>query len=208
MRITAEAKEATRQRVLSAARKLFEEDGFEKSTTREIARRAGIANGTLFNYFPTKEAMALTLVAEALSGIAGGEMDGGASMEEELFAYIAAGLRRLKPYRSLLRPVLESAFSPVSHSAANSAGEQLRVEHLEAVEGLILAHEPDRPVSPLAMQLYWTLYTGVLGYWAADTSPHQEDTLAMLDASLKMFVAWLHAGGGARPDQTSDGKGE
>jgi Tetracyclin repressor-like, C-terminal domain len=41
------------------------------------------------------------------------------------------------------------------------------------------------------MQLYWTLYLGVLAYWAADASPNQEDTLALLDQSLKLFVASL-----------------
>jgi hypothetical protein len=41
------------------------------------------------------------------------------------------------------------------------------------------------------MQLYWTLYLGVLAYWATDVSPQQEDTLALLDQSLKLFVAPL-----------------
>jgi hypothetical protein len=35
------------------------------------------------------------------------------------------------------------------------------------------------------------LYIGVLAFWAADKSPKQEDTLALLDQSLAMFVAWL-----------------
>jgi hypothetical protein len=41
------------------------------------------------------------------------------------------------------------------------------------------------------MQLYWTLYLGVFAYWAADESANQEDTLALLDQSLKLFVASL-----------------
>ncbi len=47
------------------------------------------------------------------------------------------------------------------------------------------------PLSAIALQLYWTLYTGVLTFWSDDKSPHQEDTLALLDQSLQMFVAWL-----------------
>jgi hypothetical protein len=41
------------------------------------------------------------------------------------------------------------------------------------------------------LQLYWTLYFGVLAYWATDVSPKQEDTMALLDQSLKLFVASL-----------------
>ena len=43
----------------------------------------------------------------------------------------------------------------------------------------------------MALQLYWTLYTGVLAFWAKDTSPKQEDTLALLDESMTMFTDWL-----------------
>jgi hypothetical protein len=32
---------------------------------------------------------------------------------------------------------------------------------------------------------------GVLAYWATDVSPKQEDTMALLDRSLKLFVASL-----------------
>jgi hypothetical protein len=39
--------------------------------------------------------------------------------------------------------------------------------------------------------LYWTLYTGVLAFWASDASPKQENTLALLDESMTMFTGWL-----------------
>jgi hypothetical protein len=48
----------------------------------------------------------------------------------------------------------------------------------------------------VAWQLYWTLYTGVLAFWAEDASPKQEDTLALLDQSLQMFVGWLQGENG------------
>jgi hypothetical protein len=41
------------------------------------------------------------------------------------------------------------------------------------------------------LQLYWTLYLGVFAFWAADDSPGQEDSLALLDQSLKLYVAAL-----------------
>ena len=41
------------------------------STTGDIADAAGIATGTLFNYFPTKEALLASLAAEAVAGVDG-----------------------------------------------------------------------------------------------------------------------------------------
>lgn len=43
------------EQLFDAALKLFIEYGFHATPTSKIAKEAGVANGTLFNYFPTKE---------------------------------------------------------------------------------------------------------------------------------------------------------
>src|SRR6266566_7410263 len=48
-------KQRTRQAILEAAFRLFEEHGFESVTVAEVARAADVSEGTVFNYFPTKE---------------------------------------------------------------------------------------------------------------------------------------------------------
>jgi AcrR family transcriptional regulator len=48
-------KQQTRQLIADTARRLFAERGFERVTVAEIAREAGVAEKTVFNYFPTKE---------------------------------------------------------------------------------------------------------------------------------------------------------
>lgn len=50
-------KEDTRQKILLAALKLFREQGFEMTTMESIADVVDIAKGTLYNYFPVKEAI-------------------------------------------------------------------------------------------------------------------------------------------------------
>ena len=44
-------------RIINAAINIFSEKGFESTRTREIAERAGVAEGTIFRYFPTKDAI-------------------------------------------------------------------------------------------------------------------------------------------------------
>jgi AcrR family transcriptional regulator len=45
----------TREKILSAGLKLFSNKGYLGSTTKEIAREAGISEVTLFRHFPSKE---------------------------------------------------------------------------------------------------------------------------------------------------------
>ncbi|MBU7005390.1 TetR/AcrR family transcriptional regulator [Phosphitispora fastidiosa] len=52
-----------RQQIMDAAIKVFAKKGFNGTTTREIAREAGIAEGTIFRYFKTKKDLLLSLVS-------------------------------------------------------------------------------------------------------------------------------------------------
>lgn len=45
----------TRQKILKASVELFSKKGYLGTTTREISRKAGITEVTLFRHFPTKE---------------------------------------------------------------------------------------------------------------------------------------------------------
>lgn len=45
----------TRRRILDASLELFLENGYEKTTTRQITQKAGILNGSLYNLFRSKD---------------------------------------------------------------------------------------------------------------------------------------------------------
>src|SRR5882672_2099228 len=57
----------TRQRLLRAALEMYGSDGFLATTTPELARRAGIAEGTIYRHFPSKEAL-LNAVYQGVQG--------------------------------------------------------------------------------------------------------------------------------------------
>ena len=194
MRVRPETKARTRGEILKAARRLFAERGFARASTRELSRSAGIAAGTLFNYFPTKESLALELLGESIErGLATwhARRRSGASLVEELFDHVACGLAELEPYRASLGEILETALSPFRSLPAVPGGERFRLRHLETVDALLREHGHSEGVGPVSMHLYWTLYLGVLAYWSADGSPHQEDTLGVLDQALGMFAGSL-----------------
>jgi AcrR family transcriptional regulator len=48
---------ARKNQILDAAAKVFAEKGFPRATIKDVARAAGIADGTIYNYFENKEAL-------------------------------------------------------------------------------------------------------------------------------------------------------
>jgi AcrR family transcriptional regulator len=51
----------TYEAILDAAVQLFERDGYAAATTNRIAERAGVSIGSLYQYFPNKEALLYAL---------------------------------------------------------------------------------------------------------------------------------------------------
>ncbi|MCE3224128.1 MAG: putative Transcriptional regulator acrR, partial [Nitrospira sp.] len=50
--------------LISSAAALFAAKGFKGTTTKEIARAAGISEALVFKYFPTKRALYTAILAE------------------------------------------------------------------------------------------------------------------------------------------------
>ncbi len=53
---------ARRNQILDAAMKVFAEKGFDRATIRDIAKTAGIADGTIYNYFDNKEGLLIGII--------------------------------------------------------------------------------------------------------------------------------------------------
>jgi AcrR family transcriptional regulator len=54
----------TRDRILQAAQRLFAAQGFDGTTTRDLAAAASVAEGTLFRHFPNKKAILVEVATQ------------------------------------------------------------------------------------------------------------------------------------------------
>lgn len=200
MRVTAEVKVSTQQSIRKAARRLFARRGVQGTSTRDIAEAAKIAVGTLFNYFPSKEALAVAIAAEsfaegsAAAGRCVADGKAGTSLDEELFTLIASDLRALADVRSFVGEVLEAGFSPFASSEMTPEAAFIRGERLEDAANAMTRHGAGAAITDAVLHLYWSLYLGVLSFWCRDESPNQEDTLALLDQALRMFTSGVARG--------------
>src|SRR5439155_10782552 len=187
----ADTKKAIRERIVKAALSLFQAKGFDATTTKAIARKAGIAEGTVFNYFKSKDDIALHFfeqeVDQAMAAVRDNPRLRKAPLEEKLFALVHNQLEYLAPYERFIGSALIHALKPASPLGPFShRAQELRHRYLGFVEELIEESIPKHRHSPLtflAPEVFWIYYMGALLYWLYDSSEGKQNTLAFLDRS-------------------------
>jgi AcrR family transcriptional regulator len=191
-------KAATEERIVRAALELFERQGFQETTTKAIAQRAKVAEGTVFNYFRTKEEIAVHFlereVDHAIEMVRSSRRLRNAPLEEKLFALVQSQMEYLAPYERFIGEAFVQALRPASMVAGGARSWALRRRYVAFIGELIDEAMPDRRPSGLtwlAPQAFWLFYMALLLYWLSDSSPGKESTLAFLDRSLRIGVAVL-----------------
>lgn len=198
----AQNKQEIRERIVKAALSLFQTKGFDATTTKAIARKAGIAEGTVFNYFKSKDDIALYFfeqeVDQAMATVRESPRLRKAPLEEKLFSLVHSQLEFLAHHERFIGAALIHALKPASPLGPFShRAQELRHRYLGFVEKLIEEAEPKHQRSPLtffAPEVFWIYYLGVLLYWLYDTSEGKQNTLAFLDRSLNVGVSMLKRG--------------
>ncbi len=90
---TEEAREGRRAAILAAAAAALAEEGFEAVSMNGLAERAGLAKGTLYLYFRTREEVFVALFLDSLAGFAHrveAGLHAGQSDEDAVAALVAA----------------------------------------------------------------------------------------------------------------------
>ncbi|MES1245946.1 MAG: TetR/AcrR family transcriptional regulator [Acidobacteriota bacterium] len=197
-------KEATKRRILEVALAMFQSKGFRQTTMRDIAGAAGIALGTTYNYFPTKEHLALYFFEEALARVLARhrrECPREAALEEKIFSLISLEIEEVEPYQEFLNVMVIQATVPTSPLHPFSLDTQsLKNRHLEYVAGL-LADAAGRGELPalgfesMLLSAFWVYHMGIVLFWLNDGSPNKSDTWALLDKSLRFTLNALRQGG-------------
>ena len=181
----------TRQRALDVALELFTEQGYEKTSLREIADRLGIKKASLYYHFPSKEAL--------LAGI----MDNLLAPVDELVAWSQTQPRTAETRREVVRRIAEAVQGPwsrwIQFAQANEPtlrdhqkeGEQMRGRLLGLFTAVV---DPDaeprqqvRSLLALVAVHLGTLapVTGVLPTFGI-TAPSEEFRAAAMDVAQEL----------------------
>jgi AcrR family transcriptional regulator len=193
--------EDTRRKIYEAAMELFREEGFEETTMRDIAAKAGVALGGAYYYFSSKDAIVLAFYAELQEksdapireALAGRE-----KLQDRIRILFDKRLELLAPNRkfcaALFRHAPDSADPLSPFSDETRAIRDAAVEHMNlALEGADIKIPAD--LRPRLPYLLWLYQMALIMFWLYDRSPQQERTRRLLDKSLGLLVSLLRISG-------------
>jgi AcrR family transcriptional regulator len=189
--------EDTRRKIYETALELFREKGFEQTSMRDIAGKAGVALGAAYYYFSAKDAIVLAFyrdMQENSQEVIHEALAGHKKLKDRIGCVLEKRLQLLQPNRkfcaALFRHAPDSSDPLSPFSAETLSIRERAIEHLRmAVEGGDVKVPSD--LKPHLPHLLWLYQMAIIMFWLYDRSPNQQRTRRLMDKSLALVVNLL-----------------
>ena len=187
-----------RQRIRAAAAELFKRRGYTAATMREIAQRAHVGIGTLFNYAEDKRDLVFLIFNDELAALTTAalrEPRPGDTLTGQVVAVFGPHYRYFAS-RPVLSRILLQELTFYSTGKQAEAFLQTRRRLIEGVLQLVQAAQVERrilsaePAAFIARHFFF-VYSAAVRWWIADTRPDPEAGLADLKHLLDLQVQGL-----------------
>ena len=194
--VPTEKAEQTRREIFDTALLVFREKGFDASSMREIAARAGVALGAAYYYFPSKEA-----IIQAYYGVVQSEherlvlatfFDPRLTLKQRLQFAIQSKLDILQHDRKLLGVIFRYSGEPDHPLSCLGPGTEPARHASMAIFSRAVENEklPD-DLRELLIIAMWALHMGVLILFLYDNSPRQRRTRRLVDGAVELAAGFL-----------------
>jgi len=186
--------EQTRAAIFGAALELFQERGYEATTMRAIAARAGVSLGSSYHYFPTKSHLVLAFyrhVHERHQAACAPVLSRERDLTARLRGVIRAAVMTCEPFHDVSASIFSTVADPASALNAFGAEAGALRDEVIALYGRVVEGSGVRLPADLAAELprlLWLYQMGVLYFWMLDTSPGRLRTLEVVDETCDLIV--------------------
>ena len=201
-------KDATRDRVRKAAWELFSEVGYDTTTTKAIAERAGVAAGTVFVHASDKADLLRSVVYVELERRVdkGSEELGRGPLVDERLRLFSSLLAFYGENRKVSEAFLSVTMAPALDAMHSGYALEVTVRFLGVLASLVeqakgRGEVRDDVGAMLAAQAAFALYFSVLSAWLQGFSS-TEGAIASLRDLLDLLVRGLAPGEPKKPEGT------
>ena len=150
---------ATVADILEATARIIERDGYDALTTNEIARVAGVATGSLYQYFPTKEAVVEALQEAHFEKMGRAFLARMEELETAPLRELVFGLGSLMATSELLNSRLSKALLAVPRRGRPKAVLQLEQRCGEILHRALVRHAPRADPEALRIPVFMVVQT-------------------------------------------------
>jgi len=201
MKISKAQKLINREKIIAATVELVTSKDLKSATMREIARSAGLGDATIYNYFPTKEAILygyyedkFDQVTKMLKTI---EDFNEYTFQEQLQTFFETKLEILLADREFLEKTFKTTFFALSqhYSRIRPIKDKFMAIVEDMFEAAIEVGEiPDQVFRELTIQFFWEYYIGVVIYWLKDDSDQFKSTSILIDKTIDLACTTIRTG--------------
>ena len=178
--------EQTRRTIVDAAMRLFNREGYGRTTMRAIAAEAGVSLGNAYYYFGSKEHLIQAFYDQLQAEHAAAaerilERDG--RFDQRLHGVLHAWLDVAEPHHEFAGEFFRNAADPRSPLSPFSPESAPAREASIALFARLVEESDAKPLAalrPELPQLLWLLQMGVVLFWVYDDSPHQQRSHALV----------------------------
>ena len=201
MKVNEKQRIATRKKIINAAVEVIIEKGLKTASMREIAKLAGIGDATIYNYFPTKEALIYGYYEDRIETAVDQmkKIDGVAdfTLQEQLQSLVEGVLEQFLADREFVQATFTQVFFGFSQSHARM--KPIRRQFHDVVKGMFEGAEdrgeiPDIVFGDVLYQLFWDYFVTITAYWSKDDSDQFANTSILLDMSLDLTCTVIKSG--------------
>lgn len=195
-KVTPKAAE-TGLRIFDAALELFRQEGFDSATMRDIARKARVATGAAYYYYPSKDAIVMDFYQRSCAEMQPkieAALQKSRGLEARLRELIQVKLDHFAPNRGVLRALLRKGADP-KHPLSPFSAQTKEIRDIDiAWFRRILVDCGVRIPQDLEAHLpgvLWFFQMGVIFFWVIDESAHQDRTVSLLELASKSVVGLI-----------------
>ena len=183
----------TRAAILEAALDILQERGYEQTTMRAVAERAGVALGNAYYYFHSKEHLIQVFyqrLHDAHVAASQPVLEKERTLKARLLAVMQLKVETLTPYHEFAGVLFKTAGDP--QSPLNPFAEEADPIREASINlfGQVIEGSKERIPKDLRGELpylLWVYHVGVILFWIHDPSPKQRRTYRLIDHTVELL---------------------
>jgi AcrR family transcriptional regulator len=188
----------TRALILETALEMFRERGYDNTTMRAVAEKAGVSLGNAYYYFRSKEYLIQAFyqrLHDSHIEVALPALEHEKTLKARLLTVMRTKIDTMKPYHQFAGVLFKTAANPASPlNPFADDSDPVRRQAIELFEKVLEGTTARIPKDLKAELPYllWVYSMGIVLFWIHDSSPKHRRTYRMIDHTVDLLDKLIH----------------